>query len=235
MVATLLLSITVLSSCGKKSLRHQAPVQDSSANTQKKQGQSKNEVKKSELTFEADTAIITDEAILNTSFGKIIIGLYGKDAPKTVENFIGLVKKDYYSDVLFHRVAKNFLIQTGDGNTKNLNKKAQWGKGGKSIWGKPFQDEFDVHSPSYKDGYTEGTIAMANRGPNTNTSQFFICLGDAKKLEHKWTIFGKVLEGMDVVKKISTVPIIPGPFEQQDGIPKKPIRLYSIRMIKNDK
>lgn len=226
------LAFAALPSCRKQGSERKTDLQhESSGTVTKKQ---KKEIKRNELRFESDTAEVTDVVVLNTSLGKIKLGLFGKEAPLTVENFIGLSKKGYYNGVLFHRVAKNFLIQSGDGNTKSVSKKTEWGKGGKSIWNKEFADELDVHSAAYQTGYIKGTLAMANRGKNTNTSQFFICLNDAKKLEKKWTIFGKVLEGYDVVEKISLVEIVPGPFEQNDGTPKKPVRINSVSVLKQD-
>lgn len=226
------LLVLALPACKKQPSGQMTELQkDSAGKTKKKQ---KKEIKRSELRFESDTAEVTDIVVLNTSMGKIKLGLYGNEAPLTVENFIGLSKKGYYNGVLFHRVASNFLIQSGDGTTKSNSKKTEWGKGGKSIWNNEFADELDVHSAAYQTGYVKGTLAMANRGKNTNTSQFFICLNDAKKLEKKWTIFGKVIEGYDVVEKISRVEIIPGPFEQNDGTPKKPIRINSVSVLKQD-
>jgi peptidylprolyl isomerase/peptidyl-prolyl cis-trans isomerase-like 1 len=179
-----------------------------------------------------DTAVVTAQAVISTNMGRIVIGLFGKDAPRTVRNFIGLSEKDYYDDLLFHRVARNFLIQTGDKNTKFKNRRTDWGKGGESIYGKYFEDELDPSAPSYKTGYLPGVVAMANRGPNTNTSQFFICLEDAVYLEHKWTIFGKVIDGMDVVEKISEMDVEPGPYEPDDGLPRKAVKIVSVRIKK---
>lgn len=218
--------VLVATSCRNKSQSSKSDISDSTITQKLKQ--KKKEIKRSDLKFVSDTSVVTHTAVLNTSMGKIKIALFGKDAPNTVENFIGLAKKGYYNGILFHRVAKNFLIQTGDGNTKYNHKKADWGKGGKSIWNEDFNDELDNRTPSWNTGYIKGTVAMANRGSNTNTSQFFICLPEARKLQKKWTIFGKVVEGMEVVKKISDVDIVPGPFEQSDGLPKRPIRLLSV-------
>ena len=125
-------------------------------------------------------------------------------------------------------MAKNFLIQTGDRNTISKLKKAEWGKGGQSYYGKPFEDELFPDKPSYKNGYFKGTLAMANRAQNKNTSQFFICLDEAIELDKRWSIFGKVTDGMSVVEKINLVKIVPGPFEANDGIPEEPIKIYSI-------
>lgn len=174
---------------------------------------------------------ITHKVQFNTSMGKFVIGLYGKDAPKTVENFLGLVKKRFYNGILIHRVAKRFLIQMGDNLTKSKRKKAEWGTGGESFFGKEFEDELYNNTPSYQLGYIKGMVAMANKGPNTNKSQFFICLDEAKYLDQKWTIFGKVIQGMDVVEKISKVEIEESKWGNDDGIPKKPIRIFSANII----
>lgn len=174
---------------------------------------------------------ITHKVQFNTSMGKFIIGLYGKDAPKTVENFLGLIKKRFYNGILIHRVAKRFLIQMGDNLTKSNRKKAEWGTGGESFFGKEFEDELNNLTPSYQLGYIKGTVAMANKGPNTNKSQFFISLDEAVYLDKKWTIFGKVIQGMDVVEKISNVEIEESKWGNDDGIPKKPIRIFSVNLI----
>jgi len=164
-------------------------------------------------------------AVVETSMGTFEILLYRADAPKTVENFVRLSQKGYYNGIIFHRVAKGFVIQTGDPTGT--------GSGGRSIWGKEFEDELNPDTPSYKEGYVKGVVAMANRGPNTNTSQFFILLNDAPRLPHNYTIFGKVVKGMDVVERIGQVPITPqlGP---NDGRPLKNIviKKITIRIIK---
>jgi len=188
--------------------------------------------KKLKMELETDSVEVTDSVVINSSLGKIKVGLYGKDAPRTVLNFIKLIKKGYYNGIFIHRVAKDFLIQMGDRNTIYPSKKAEWGKGGQSASGKPFADELNPKSPSFKNGYLKGTLAMANRGPNSNTSQFFICMDDAIDMEKKWTIFGRVTEGMDIVKKINYVEVTPGPFEKNDGLPKEPIKIYSIYLEK---
>lgn len=149
-----------------------------------------------------------------TNFGQIKLQLYDKDAPKTVENFLRLVNSNYYSCITFHRVAKGFVIQAGDPTGT--------GSGGDSAFGGTFADELNPSTPSYKAGYVKGVLAMANRGPNTNSSQFFIMLADGN-LPHSYTIFGKVASGLDVVDKIGKVDINPGQFGATDGAPKVPV------------
>ncbi len=122
--------------------------------------------------------VITHTATIETSMGNIELELYGKDAPKTVLNFVGLAEDDVYNGILFHRIVPGFVVQAGDPNTKDPAKKAMWGSGGTSIYdGKEFADELNKETPSYQRGYVVGVVAMANRGPNTNTSQFYIGSG----------------------------------------------------------
>jgi len=188
---------------------------------------------KFDIQLSPDSIKITDYAVIKTSFGDIKVALYGEDAPKTVRNFITLARQGYYNNTLIHRIAKNFLIQMGDGNTKYIAKKEEWGKGGKSIYGGYFPDEINTNSILYKVGYTYGTVAMANSGPNKNLSQFFICLDEARDLEQKYTIFGKVVEGFDVIGKIEEQEIIPFKFDSLDGVPKNPIKIYKIIVTPN--
>ena len=134
-------------------------------------------------------------ATIQTEKGSIEIILYKEDAPKTVTNFSTLAKTGYFNNLTFHRVEPGFVIQGGDPNGN--------GTGGTSIYGGKFEDELNPDSPSYKEGYKEGIVAMANSGPNTNGSQFFIMLADNETLPKNYTIFGKVTSGMDVVKQIA--------------------------------
>lgn len=133
-------------------------------------------------------------AHIKTVKGDIDIALYPQDAPKTVTNFATLAANKFYNGLTFHRVEPGFVIQGGDPNGN--------GTGGTSIYGHPFEDELNPNTPSYKEGYTEGTVAMANSGPNTNGSQFFIMWSDKTDLPHNYTIFGKVTQGMDTVHKM---------------------------------
>ena len=152
------------------------------------------------------------QAILETSFGEIHIKLYSDLCPKTVENFIKLSKKGYYDNLIFHRVIKNFMIQTGDpkGN----------GTGGESIWGGTFEDEFNdlLTHDSF-------TVSMANFGPNTNGSQFFITTVPCKWLDGKHTVFGKVFRGMENVQSIENVKC------DKNDKPYNDVKLYKVRII----
>lgn len=128
--------------------------------------------------------------VLETNQGTIELKLFPDVAPKTCENFISLVQKGYYDGIIFHRVIKNFMIQGGDPTGT--------GRGGESIWGKPFKDEVRANITFDR----PGLLAMANAGPNTNGSQFFITVVPTPWLNMNHTIFGEVISGMEIVKKI---------------------------------
>ncbi len=170
-------------------------------------------------------AKVTDIITMETSKGTIVIGLYGADAPRTTENFVGLATKAFYSGILFHRIVPGFVIQAGDPTTKNPNAKSRWGTGGESIFKGEFADELNGDAPSYRAGYARGVLAMANSGPNTNLSQFFFCLADLNELPKNYTIFGKVLSGMEVVDAIASVPT-------ENSVPKEPISIVSTKVEK---
>jgi cyclophilin family peptidyl-prolyl cis-trans isomerase len=166
-------------------------------------------------------------AVIETSMGTFEIELYRLDAPKTVENFVKLAGQKFFDGTRFHRVSKGFVIQGGDDKSKDEKKAAEWGTGGKSIYGKEFEDELNPSAASFKEGYKKGVVAMANRGPNTNTSQFFVMLNDAPGMPKNYTIFGKVVKGLDVVEKIGKVEINPG-MSQNDGRPKTDVMMKKV-------
>lgn len=128
--------------------------------------------------------------VLETNAGNIEIKLFNKAAPKTCENFIGLIEKKYYDGIIFHRVIQGFMLQGGDPTGT--------GRGGESIWGSPFEDEVTSELTFNK----KGILAMANSGPNTNGSQFFITVALTPGLNMKHTIFGEVISGYETVEKI---------------------------------
>ena len=134
-------------------------------------------------------------AVVKTNKGTIRFELLESDAPNTTENFITLAKRGYYDGVIFHRVIKGFMVQGGDPTGT--------GRGGESAKGGRFNDEINSSSEVYKRGYKKGTVAMANAGPNTNGSQFFIMHADYP-LPPSYTIFGRVTEGLDVIDAIAT-------------------------------
>ncbi|WP_242362121.1 peptidylprolyl isomerase [Limosilactobacillus antri] len=160
------------------------------------------------------------KATIKTILGDVKVQLFAKLAPKTVKNFVELAKKGYYNGVLFHRVIPDFMIQGGDPTGT--------GRGGESIYGKAFEDEFSDQLFNFN-----GALSMANAGPNTNGSQFFIVsasrvpanmleqmklvgypqeiidhykeTGGTPWLDHRHTVFGQVISGMEIVEKISKV------------------------------
>ncbi len=136
-------------------------------------------------------------AVIQTNKGTIRFELLEEDAPKTTDNFIKLAEKGYYDGVIFHRVIKGFMIQGGDPTGT--------GSGGESASGGRFNDEINRSSALYQGPYTAGTVAMANAGPNTNGSQFFIMHVDYP-LPASYSKFGRVTEGQEVVDAIATSP-----------------------------
>ncbi|SFC29720.1 peptidyl-prolyl cis-trans isomerase B (cyclophilin B) [Bacillus sp. OV322] len=173
--------------------------------------------------------------VMETSQGSIKIKLFPKQAPKTVENFITHAQNGYYDGVIFHRVIKDFMIQGGDPDGT--------GMGGESIWGDTFEDEFSMELFNLR-----GALSMANAGPGTNGSQFFIVqaqnvdsrMGEQMKqagypeeiieaymkqggtpwLDHKHTVFGQVIEGLEIVDSIANFPTLNGDRPVEDIIIK---------------
>ncbi len=145
--------------------------------------------------------------VFETTQGVVEFALLDDAAPKACENFRGLVKKGYYDGLIFHRVIKNFMIQGGDPTGT--------GRGGESLWGAPFEDEI---KPDVKFDRM-GLLAMANRGPATNGSQFFITTVPTPWLTGKHTIFGEVVKGYETVQKIEATPV---------GAGDKPLQVQKI-------
>jgi peptidylprolyl isomerase len=133
-------------------------------------------------------------AVIKTNYGLIEVQLFPEVAPKATENFIGLAKSGSYNDCPFHRIISNFMIQGGDFTNKD-------GTGGRSIWGTYFQDEFSDNVLFDK----PGRLAMANKGKDTNGSQFFITTVPTPWLNKKHSIFGQVVKGFETVKKIESL------------------------------
>lgn len=138
------------------------------------------------------------KATIKTNLGDIVLELFPTDTPKTVQNFAALAEAGFYDGTRFHRVIKGFMIQGGDPLSRDTAQQDRWGTGGP---GYQFEDE--IHDNNHN---MTGTIAMANSGPNTNGSQFFINAADNNFLDTKHTVFGKVISGMDVVRKIEALP-----------------------------
>jgi len=175
---------------------------------------------------EITNVVYFDLAIENKDVGRVIFGLYGKDAPKTVQNFRGLCTGEYgknaeriplhYSGSHFHRIIPGFVVQGGDFIKGN-------GRGGESIYGKEFKDEnLDLsHSGP-------GVLSMANSGPHTNGSQFFITLKETPWLDGKHVVFGEVLEGFEVVKMIEEEGT-------EEGVPKNKVWITDSGELKDYK
>ena len=146
--------------------------------------------------------VTTNEvAVIKTSAGEMVVEFWPDVAPKTVENFKALAKKGFYDGTCFHRVIKGFMIQGGDPLTKDPTKEAAWGTGDP---GYKIKAEFNDRS------HTRGVLSMArSNDPDSAGSQFFICHGAPTFLDHKYTTFGKVIKGDDVLEKIATTPTHP--------------------------
>lgn len=153
-------------------------------------------------------------ALIKTNMGSFEVELFPEEAPKTVENFVGLAEKGYYQGVVFHRVIDGFVIQGGDPTGT--------GRGGQSIWGKPFQDEFNRGLKHDQ----PGVLSMANAGPNTNGSQFFVTLAPTPWLDGRHSVFGKVINGLETVTSIGKVAV-----DEND----KPLKNIAIEEISIEK
>ncbi len=166
-----------------------------------------------------ENAIMTDEkllqagavkddetvAIIHTNYGDITLRFFPEAAPKTVENFTELAKKKYYDGIIFHRIIDGFMLQGGDPTGT--------GRGGESVWGGSFADEF---ADTAKNNI--GSISMANSGPATNGSQFFINTANNNFLDNRHAVFGEVISGMNIVNKISKVKTNPSDKPLEDVV-----------------
>lgn len=160
--------------------------------------QTKTMEKQRTLPDQEDLAAIYNQAIIKTNQGDIAVEFYSDDSPVTVNNFLNLAKKGFYDGTLFHRVMEDFMIQGGDPNSRN----DDWSTHGIGGPDYRFGDEFNAHK------LVRGALAMANAGPNTNGSQFFIVTTESTPwLDGKHTNFGYVVEGMDVVEKIEKTKV----------------------------
>jgi cyclophilin family peptidyl-prolyl cis-trans isomerase len=160
-------------------------------------------------------------AIISTDLGDIEADLFTDGAPKAAGNFVDLANKGYYDDVIFHRVIPGFVIQGGDGQhgKKSSLNAGQVGTGGP---GYKFDDE------PFAGDYTRGALAMANAGPNTNGSQFFICHQDLTgRLPKTYTIFGQVTKGLDIVDQIANAP------RNARDLPDEPVAMKSVTILED--
>jgi cyclophilin family peptidyl-prolyl cis-trans isomerase len=156
--------------------------------------------------------------VIETAQGEIVIEFLPDAAPNAVENFRLLAEHGYYNGLTFHRIVKGFMIQGGDPNGD--------GSGGLSAWGPPFPDEIVRSSELYQAGYQRGIVAMANSGPNTNGSQFFIMHADYP-LQPNYVIFGRVVAGMATVDALADTDVRMGP----GGEPSQPLTPPVIRKV----
>lgn len=235
---SLLMSLFLLGACGGSNTSSQTK---ESNQTEQSSAESKVDVNSLELP-QLSTEVAENEALVEmvTTEGSIKIKLFPEQAPKTVENFLTHAKDGYYDGVIFHRVINNFMIQGGDPDGT--------GMGGESIWGEPFEDE--ISNQLYN---IRGALSMANAGPGTNGSQFFIvqksddmsdgllaedipgkiidayAAGGTPHLDGKHTVFGQVVEGMDVVDKIAAVETVDA------DKPKKEIKIEKINILQEAK
>ena len=157
-------------------------------------------------------------AVMETDKGTITLEFLEADAPRAVENFRLLAERGYYDGLTFHRVVKGFMIQGGDPSGD--------GTGGESAWGGTFEDEINPDSETYKEGYKRGIVAMANAGPNTNGSQFFIMHQDYP-LPPNYVIFARVTSGMSTVDAIAESPTRFG----DDGAMSAPVTPLRIKKV----
>ena len=155
---------------------------------------------------------------METDKGTIELEFFDKDAPRAVENFRLLAEHGYYDGLTFHRVVKGFMIQGGDPSGD--------GTGGESAWGGTFPDEIQRDSALYRRGYRRGVVAMANSGPNTNGSQFFIMHQDYQ-LSPNYVIFGNVTRGLEVVDALAAIATTMG----GDGAMSKPLSPLRIQKV----
>ena len=171
------------------------------------------------------TPMSNEVAVIKTSEGDMVVEFWSDVAPKTVENFKKLSKQGFYNGTAFHRIIKGFMIQGGDPLTKDPSKEAMWGTGGP---GYSIKAEFNSRS------HQRGVLSMARSSdPDSAGSQFFICLGDASFLNGKYTAFGKVIKGDDVLGKIGDTPVTSSGGGEASK-PTKRIEVKSIEIVPAD-
>ena len=171
------------------------------------------------------TPMSNEVAVIKTSEGDMTIEFWPDVAPKTVENFKKLAKQGFYNGTAFHRIVKGFMIQGGDPLTKDPSQEARWGTGGP---GYQIKAEFNSHS------HQRGVISMARSSdPDSAGSQFFIVLGDASFLDGKYTAFGKLIKGDDVLGKIGNTPVVTGGGGEKSK-PTKRIEVKSVDIVPAD-
>lgn len=200
-LATLFLSLTMVTACSSDGSTPKTPLTGSTG-----------------TAWVWDGGIVSGmhEVTIETSKGTLTLELDATNAPKTVTNFMALAASGYYDNLTFHRVIPGFMIQGGDPSGN--------GTGGKSVFGEMFEDEINPASALYSVGYKAGVIAMANRGPNTNGSQFFIMEKDYP-LPPNYTIFGHITKGQEIVTAIANVP------RDSNDMPKDKVT-FTVKVVK---
>jgi peptidyl-prolyl cis-trans isomerase B (cyclophilin B) len=174
---------------------------------------------------EASTSMSsTDVAVIKTSEGQMVVQFWTDAAPNTIENFKKLARAGFYDGTTFHRIVKGFMIQGGDPNTKDLAKESSYGLGDP---GYKIKAEFNDHS------HERGVLSMARSSdPDSAGSQFFICLGNVRRLDHQYTTFGKLIKGDDVLGKIGDTEVVMANGEKSK--PTKRIVIESIKIVPAD-
>jgi peptidyl-prolyl cis-trans isomerase B (cyclophilin B) len=165
-------------------------------------------------------------AVIETDLGEMVIEFWPEVAPNTVANFKKLARKDFYDGTAFHRVVQGFMIQGGDPLTKDASAQARWGTGG---------PDYTIDAEFNERSHQRGVISMArSRDPDSAGSQFFICLGDASPLDGKYTAFGKLLKGDDVLGKIGDVETKMDPSGREKSRPVERVEVKSISIVPAD-
>ena len=200
------LSLGLVNGCGK------SPKTETTSTTETK---SAPETK--DQTKEAKSMNTNEVAVIKTATGEMVIEFWPDVAPNTVENFKKLAKKGFYDGTAFHRIVKGFMIQGGDPLTKDPSAEARWGTG---------DPGYKINAEFNQRPHVRGVISMARGGdPNSAGSQFFICLGDQPSLNGKYTTFGKLIKGDDVLEKIATTKTAPG------DRPLKKMTIESVKIV----
>jgi peptidyl-prolyl cis-trans isomerase B (cyclophilin B) len=191
---------------------------------------------KAEKKSDTKAAPAAEVAVIKTTEGEMVIEFWPDVAPKTVENFKTLVKKGFYDGTAFHRVIKGFMIQGGDPNTKDPAKEDLYGKG---------DPGYKIDAEFNKRPHVRGVISMARSGDplepsgqmprpqfaNTAGSQFFICHGTAAGLDGRYTAFGKLIKGDDVLDKIASTPVVANPYTGELSKPTRRIEVQSVKIV----